>query len=135
MADWPEWLAELLRPESPATNRTPNSSAHVHFDGPSLADEYSASTSWADILIPHGWTCLDSDPDADGARWRHPAATAPYSATIRHACLFVYSTNTDFEVTAAGDKHGVTRFKAYAVLNHGGDMSAAYQHLKGTSAA
>jgi hypothetical protein len=39
--------------------------------------------------------------------------------------LFVYSTNTPFEPTEAGRPHGYTRFRAWAVLEHGGDLSAA----------
>lgn len=60
-----------------------------------------------------------------GARWRHPAATAAWSATIRTGCLFVYSTNTPFGVTEAGNAAGYTRFRAYTALNFDGDMSAA----------
>jgi hypothetical protein len=100
------------------------------FDGESIADQYSATTSWADILEPHGWTCKGGDPDADGAEWLHPRATSNCSATVRHHCLFVYSTNTPFDTTAAGDACGYTPFAAYAVLNFNGDQSAAARSLR-----
>jgi len=45
--------------------------------------------------------------------------------------LFVYSTNTAFDVTEPGDRHGDTRFKAYALLDHDGDMSAAARAVRG----
>jgi hypothetical protein len=77
------------------------------------------------VLEPQGWECLDYDPDADGARWLHPNHTSRCSATIRHGCLFVWSTNTAFAVTEPGHPRGYTKFRAYAVLNHKGDMSAA----------
>lgn len=97
--------------------------------GDSIADGYSANTTWAEVLQPHGWECLDVDPDADGARWRHPTATAPYSATIKFGKLFCFSPNTPFDVTESGNAHGYTKFRAYAVLGHGGDLSAAAHRL------
>jgi hypothetical protein len=93
--------------------------------GPSIADYYSRTASWADILMPHGWVCIGGDTDGDGAKWLHPTATSACSATVKHGCLFVYSSNTPFEQTGAGDRHGYTRFRAYALLNHGNNMSAA----------
>ncbi len=124
----PVWLIELLAPQRrSAAPRTPR--LFGAFTGPSVADMFSDNASWADILEPHGWDCLDHDPDADEARWRHPSATAAWSATIRYGCLFVYSTNTTFHVTEPGDAHGYTRFRAYAVLNHNGDLRAAARAL------
>ena len=103
----------------------------AQFFGPSVADEYTANTSWADILEPHGWTQADhrQDPDAAGARWLHPTATSACSATISNGCLFVYSPNTPFDVTEGGSPKGYTKFRAYAVLEHGGDMKAAARAL------
>jgi hypothetical protein len=123
----PAWLVELLLPErhvtvQPTQRRT--------FSGPSIADQFSNSTSWSEILTPHGWRCLDADPDGDGARWLHPTHTSSCSATVKHGSLFVYSTNTAFEVTESSNPRGYTRFRAYAVLNHAGDMSAAARSLR-----
>ena len=84
--------------------------------------------SWADVLEPHGWRC-PAHPDEDGAIWLHPTATSSCSATIRNGCLFVYSPNTPFDVTEGGSPKGYTKFRAYAVLEHGGDMSAAARAL------
>ncbi|MGH3265791.1 MAG: bifunctional DNA primase/polymerase [Trebonia sp.] len=126
----PHWLTALLRPE-PAQRTERRFTRPVRsLSGPSIADKYSQTASWAEILEPHGWRCLDADPDADGARWRHPTATSPSSATVRHGCLFVYSPNTPFDVTETSDAHGYTRFRAYAVLNHGGDLRAAHRALR-----
>ena len=123
----PEWLMKLLRPEPP---KPPKPVRLSRFSGTSIADQFCAATSWADVLMPHGWACLDADPDADGSRWLHPTATSACSATIRNGCLFVYSPNTPFDVTEPSDPHGYTRFRAYAVLNHGGDLSAAARALR-----
>lgn len=134
----PAWLVDLVTLPAPAPTTEPRSRPlNLSALGGSIADDYSASASWADILGPHGWRCLTSDPDADGARWRHPTATSPVSATVRHGVLFVYSPNAHplFPVTGAGDVHGITRFRAHAVLNHGGDMSAAARALRLGAAA
>lgn len=132
----PPWLTALLRPE-PRSAPRPTRPARLGLGrrraGESVADSFARAYGWAEILAPHGWVCLDADPDGDGTRWRHPAATNPLSATVRHGCLFVYSTGTPFEATGAGDPHGVTKFRAYAVLNFGGDLGAAARHLRSTA--
>ena len=125
----PTWLVALLKPEPPAPPPRPNRRPFV-LVGPSVADEYTVKASWATILGLHNWECLDADPEADGARWRHPSATSKWSATIRHGCLFVYSPNTPFDVTEEDNPKGYTKFRAYAVLDHGGDMSAAAKALQ-----
>ncbi len=131
----PHWLVALLRPEQPRPCVKPLRRPVLLGGGPSIAERYNASVGWPNVLEPHGWRCLDGDPDADGARWRHPSATSPHSATIRGGRLYVYSPNTPFDVTESSDPHGYSRFHAFAVLNHGGDMSAAARTLKGAMAA
>ena len=123
----PAWFIELLRP-APIAPRKLFQPKRFYF-GPSIADEYSANASWSDILEPHGWRCRDADPDADGARWLHPAATSACSATVRHGCLFVWSPNTVFDISEPSYPKGYTRFRGYALLNHDGDMSAAARAL------
>lgn len=130
----PPWLINLLAP-IPRPVRPPHYPHYPQNYGTSPADTFTANTSWHDVLAPHGWTCLDPDGDADGARWRHPAATAAHSATIRHGLLFVYSGSTAFRPTEAGDPCGYTRFRAWATLEHGGDLSAAARELRGVAHA
>jgi hypothetical protein len=81
---------------------------------------------------PNGWECLTYDGDKNGARWRHPDATSSCSATVRYdgELLFVYSTSAPFEPTCPGEPHGYTKFRAFAVLNHDGDMSTAARAIK-----
>ncbi len=138
----PGWLLHHLRPRA-LTPPTATSRHREFVSGvagarcgrDSIADWFNETRSWADIL--HGWQCRDGDGDRDGARWRHPSATSPVSATVRHGCLFVYSPNTPFDVTTPDDRHGYTRFRAWAVLEHGGDLSTAarvaYELRKSTS--
>jgi hypothetical protein len=129
-APMPAWLARLLTPP-PATpvsaRRRPLPPTRM---GDSVAERFNAAVSWVEVLGPHGWSCPDPDPDSDGARWRHPDATNPKSATIRHGLLFIYSHATCFQPTEAGAPHGYSKFRAYAVLCHGGDLRAAAQALR-----
>ena len=122
LAPW--WLAEMMIRRVDVL-KVPNVGARSNYDGDSIADWYTETHTWTEVLAPHGWVVVHGEGETDGSAWRHPTATADSSATIRHGCLFVYSNNTEFEQTAADDPHGYTRFRAYAVLDHGDDMSAA----------
>lgn len=126
-AAMPAWLAELVTEDPDPLPAAPRIS---HSDADSIADWFTQTASWADLLIPEGWTLVAGHGDEDGTKWRHPNATSPWSATVKNGCLFVYSPNTDFDVTSEGDPHGVTRFRALATLAHGGDLSAAARHAR-----
>jgi hypothetical protein len=125
IAEAPLRLQLLLAPPPPP--RRPKAKRWAT-DGDSPADAFTASTTWRDVLEPYGWIAVDQA----GEKWRHPTATAPVSATVRHDCLFVYSTNTPFDVTEPHNPNGYTRFRAWAVLEHGGDLSAAARALRAT---
>lgn len=89
-------------------------------------DEYEAKTSWEDILTPHGWTI--SSRDATTTYWTRPGKNAGVSATTGRAQdrdrLYVFSSSTVF-----APETPYTKFGAYALLNHGGDLSAAARTL------
>ncbi|MGH3525211.1 MAG: bifunctional DNA primase/polymerase, partial [Mycobacterium sp.] len=128
----PGWLARLIVvPPAPPRRQPTTVLAGTGYTraGHSPADWYSDHHTWRDVLEPHGWTCLDADGDTDGARWLHPTHTSSCSATTCNGCLFVYSTNTPFEPTTAGNPNGYTKFRAYAVLNFDDDLSAAARSL------
>lgn len=120
-APMPALLADLVTEtivdQLPAPPRPP--------DPDSIADWYTEHHAWTDLLPRHGWTLVAGDGNTDGSRWRHPRATAAYSATIRHGCLFVYSPNTPFDETTTSEPHGYTLFRAWAELEHHGDLTAA----------
>jgi Bifunctional DNA primase/polymerase, N-terminal len=85
-APMPDWLVFLLTPPAATApvpaRRRPQPPARP---GESVAERFNAQVSWVEVLGPHGWTCPDPNPDADGARLRAtpPPATprAPPSAT------------------------------------------------------
>ncbi len=123
-------VAELLIPVTESedgdnSSQTPGVPLSVFEHSDSIADWVSATMTWNEILVPHGWTLAEGDGDADGSLWRHPSATAKHSASVKHGCLFVYSPNTPLEQTEPDDTHGYKRFRAWAQLEYGGDLSAA----------
>jgi hypothetical protein len=120
IAATPRWLIRMIV-EPPKPEPVNTVYAFSEICGPSIADAFCESTTWADILMPSGWSAIAGDTECDGARWLHPTATSSCSATIRHGKLFVYSSNTPFETTSSGAPTGYSRFKAAAIL--------AYPHL------
>jgi replicative DNA helicase len=123
----PAFLAALLEPPEPPPS-LPTRTLSTTSDADSIADWYTATASWSDILT--GWTLTHGDGETDGSKWRHPAASAPYSASIRHGCLFVYSANTVFEETSPSDVTGYTKFRAMAEMSCGGDLSLAATYAR-----
>ncbi|MDB2392803.1 bifunctional DNA primase/polymerase [Acidimicrobiaceae bacterium] len=130
MADLPEWLAEALTPApvAQAATKAPTIASNnaYHDDGPSPAEWYDEP--WSEILA--GWRLVAGDGESDKSKWAHPTATAAFSATIRHGCLFVYSPTPGLPVTETNDPNGLTKFRAEALLNYGGDMAAAAKDIR-----
>jgi P4 family phage/plasmid primase-like protien len=96
--------------------------------GVNPGDDYEQRTDWADILTPHGWKLLGQHGRT--RYWQRPGKTDPGpSATTGHADdrdrLYVFTTSTEFEA-----ERPYTKFGAYALLEHGGDHSAAAKELR-----
>ena len=92
-------------------------------------DLWAASTSWAEILEPHGWKGLRQRGDV--TYWQRPGKDGPgCSATTGHGghdVLFVFSSNAaPFE-----SDQGYSKFTAYTLLSHAGDFSEATKALVG----
>ena len=130
IAAMPEWLTERLTPAPkapvapPAPRITPNPTQGDL--GPSPAEWYNPP--WSQILT--GWRLVAGNGEDDGSKWAHPTATAAFSATIRHECLFVYSPTPGLPVTETNDPNGLTKFRAEALLNYNGDMAAAAKDIR-----
>ncbi|WP_172384774.1 phage/plasmid primase, P4 family [Streptomyces sp. MNP-20] len=99
----------------------------VDSGGLSPLDDFEQRTAWADILKPHGWQLLFTSGHT--SYWRRPGKNVGVSATTgRDAArdrLFVFSSSTEFEQETPYTKPG-----AYALLEHGGDHSAAARELR-----
>lgn len=98
------------------------------FEGTTPGDDYEQKTSWKDILEPAGWTPVFTRGTT--TFWRRPGKAQGFSATTGHAQdrdrLWVWSSSTEFDTETP-----ITKFHAYAVLNHNGDHSAAASALRG----
>ena len=92
-------------------------------------EEWARHTSWAEILEPHGLAqALDpaqrDDPlGAAGQEGAHHQRD--HEPRLASDLLYVFTTSTVFEAQTS-----VTKFGAYAVLDHGGDYSAAARELR-----
>lgn len=89
-------------------------------------DFYNRRVSWGEVLEPHGWRVLYAREGE--SYWQRPGKQGPgVSATTNYQgsdLLYVFSTSTPFEAGRAYSK-----FAAYAILEHGGDCSAAARAL------
>jgi len=115
-------------PEASPQDSTPRE-AHDPREGITPGDDYENQVDWADILTPHGWTLVTTRGRT--RYWRRPGKdTGLWSASTGRAQdrdrLWVFSSSTDFEQEVPYTKLG-----AYAMLEHGGDHSAAAKALHG----
>lgn len=124
------WLLDRLRPPAAPPPRRPSPRDWGVFGGDSIADLFCAGHTWSDVLARHGWRCVSGDGESDGSRWRHPTATAAFSATVKHGLLFCYSTTPGLPVTEPESPAGLTKFRALAHLEFGGDLSATARALR-----
>ena len=139
LAPLPEWLRELLTPPARPARQAPGAGAPGNIDvmrprrtgaSPAAAgawrpiDAFNDAHTVAEILDAHGWELVGKD------RWRHPSATAPWSATERDGRLYVYSTNAGLPVTTPGRAAGLSPFDVWCQLAHAGNVRAAIAELR-----
>jgi hypothetical protein len=114
----------------PPRDKPVHTRARSDSNGDRPGDTYSATHTWADVLEPHGWVCVS---EIDGEQhWRRPGKEhGSISATTNYAgsdLLYVFSTSAaPFE-----PERGYSKFAAYALLEHGGDFTAAANALAPT---
>jgi len=94
-------------------------------DGLRPGDEYNLKADWAEIL--EGWTRVRRM--GAGYAWRRPGKTVGISATTGQADdadrLYVFTTSTPLPSEVP-----LSKFAAYAHLQHGGDYAAAARELR-----
>lgn len=101
---------------------------HDPTQGITPGDDYENRTDWSDILTPHGWTHVTTRGRT--RYWLRPGKPlgSGFSATTGHADdrdrLYVFTSSTDF-----AQEVPYTKLGALAVLEHGGDHSAAAKAL------
>ncbi|QIK83006.1 phage/plasmid primase, P4 family [Sanguibacter sp. HDW7] len=123
---------DLLRTLDTQPDRAPATSApvapHDPTQGITPGDDYENKTDWTDILTPHGWTHVTTRGRT--RYWLRPGKPlgSGFSATTGHADdrdrLYVFTSSTDF-----AQETPYTKLGALAVLEHGGDHSAAAKAL------
>lgn len=89
-------------------------------------DDFNARATWPEILEPHGWRRVFER--GGETYWRRPGKGEGLSATTNYhgsGLLYVFSTSTPFDA-----ERGYDLFGAYALLNHGGDITAAASALR-----
>lgn len=90
-------------------------------------DRFNREASWEEILGPTGAQCVATLSDGS-QRWRRPGKRDNHSATTDGGGKRVLYIFTD-EWKPFAPKTSYTRFRAYSLLNHGGDDSAAAKEL------
>jgi P4 family phage/plasmid primase-like protien len=119
-------LDQMPPPPEPIRFLQPSDDREHAPGGVSPGDDYEARTDWADILGPHGWTLITAY--GKGRYWRRPGKSAGISASTGmrddRDRLYVFTTSTEFDAQVP-----YTKFGAYALLEHGGDHTAAAKAL------
>lgn len=123
-ADEREALFELARSfdRMPVQEWTPRGDAA---SGGRPGDDFNQRGEWADVLEPPGWTYVRDDSDG-WPLWRRPGKAHGVSGAVTPdgSLLVVYSTSTPFDVG-----RGYSKFRAYAILHHDGNFTAAARAL------
>ena len=96
------------------------------FKADSLGDVFSATHTWASIIGPHGWLCIKGDGESPRSQWLSPARGlglgSRHTVEIRTMRLHTFCDTEAFGPQVQG---GISKFRAYSLLNHGGDDHAA----------
>lgn len=121
-------LLTIALDDRPTWDPTPQFAEQVERDGTSPGDQYASTTAWDDILVPAGWVRVftghrDGNPQG---YWRRPGKSDGVSATTGGPGdhLFVFSSSTVFPT-----EQPLSKFAAYAYLNHAGDFRNAAKAL------
>jgi hypothetical protein len=89
-------------------------------------DDFNQRGHIRSILARHGWTLARSAGSYGNEHWRRPGKTTGTSATLKGGVFYVFSSSAaPFEPNQA-----YSPFAVYALLEHGGDYTAAASALR-----
>jgi putative DNA primase/helicase len=94
--------------------------------GISPGDDYNARGSWVNLLQDHGWTVVWGDTTR--TYWRRPGKASGISAVTGGTegdYFYAWTTSTVLPAEEA-----MSKWRVYAMLEHGSDFSAAAKKLK-----
>ncbi len=89
------------------------------------SDDFNLRARWDEVLEPHEWVIVGQSGDV--THWRRPGKNDGVSATTNYSgldLLHVFTSSSEFE-----SERSYSKYAAYAILNHGGDFSAASKEL------
>lgn len=112
-------------PQSPHVGHTARPAAGGMGDRP--GDDFNARGDPRKVLAEHGWARVGTS--GENEHWRRPGKTSGMSATLKQCAggpvFYVFSSNAHpFEANRA-----YSPFAVFALLEHGGDFSAASRAL------
>ena len=123
VAPAPAWLKEYGKlPTGEPPERT---IAPVDPNDDRPGTEFNRLHTFEEVLEPHGWRKVGTDGEV--TYWRRPGKGSGISASTNYGgsdLLWVWSTSTEFDPDVSYSKFG-----AYALLEFGGDFTAAAQSL------
>ncbi len=96
---------------------------HSRIGGTLPGDDFNERGDVREVLIRHGWQLART---GENEHWRRPGKEQGSSATLKDRVLYVFSSNAaPFEPDRA-----YAPFTVYALLEHGGDFTAAAAALR-----
>lgn len=112
-------------PEAAPATAEPRTSTPA--TGTRPGDDFNARASWADVLTPHGWTLAGRA--GRELLWTRPGKNPRDGASATSGRndadnLYVFTTSTELPT-----EEPLTKFHAYALLEHAGDHKAAARAL------
>ncbi len=123
IAPMPAWLAAVVvKPKPPSVRPRPLPGCR---DEVRPGDAFNDTATWDDVLVPAGWVKVART--RANTYWRRPGKSSGWSASTGGAgdWFYAFTTSTCFE-----PERGYTKFAAWAILNHGGDFTAAARALR-----
>jgi hypothetical protein len=141
----PEWLVDALTKQEPAKSPDPlagttgqtvhpnipnreDGTTHFGADDVRPGDQFTATTTWEQLLTADGWTPVEQH--GTEYRWRRPGKTTGISAVVNHTGtdrLKVFTSS----VPGLDDNGTYDRFGYWAATRHNGNHTAAAVDLAG----